>query len=133
MKKVDHDKVIMLLMRLPPGTPLSIAYKNAAKMDAIPKDPLSPSSYARGDNGIFPILDLSGALPGFHNQFILLMKAECLFAIGDFIGCVRVLSIALEDFNYNDVKKGQRQVNNLFQLMRTNKNIRMGGMNSQEV
>ena len=48
MKRTDYDKVISIILKLPPGSPLSIAYKNAANIEALPKDPLSPSSAARG-------------------------------------------------------------------------------------
>lgn len=73
MKPVDTEKVISYLLKLPPGAPLSIAYKNAMNIDAIPKDPLSPISAARGadenkvSSTVLPILDLSGALPGYNN------------------------------------------------------------------
>ncbi|CAL6037866.1 Tetratricopeptide_repeat protein [Hexamita inflata] len=132
MKRSEYDKVIGILLKLPPGSPLAIAYQNANNIDAIPKDPIAPSSAARGidgDQNVFPLLDLSGSLPGFHNQYVILKKAECLFELKDYIGCVRAISIALEDYNYDLVKDGQREVNNLFNLVRSNKIIRMEGKN----
>lgn len=87
MKRADQEKIVALLLKLPPGSPVSIAYMNFRNIDAIPKDPLAPSSAARGlgnatsvtNSHVFPILDLRGCLPGFHNQDVVWMKAQTLF------------------------------------------------------
>ena len=73
MRKPEFEKVAQIILKLPPGSSLSVAYKVAKNIDAIPKDPLSPSSAARGLTAVsvFPILDLKGALPGQYNQYVL--------------------------------------------------------------
>lgn len=75
--------MIKWLTWLPPGSPISTAYYIASGIDSIPKDPLSPSSAARGIQNdlqlVFPLLDLQGALPGFVNHYVYFKKAECLF------------------------------------------------------
>lgn len=126
MKRGEQEKITALLLKLPPGSPISIAYMNFKNIDAIPKDPLAPSSAARGraSTQIFPILDLHGCLPGFHNQDVIFMKAQCLFQLRDYIGCTRALSLALEDFNHEDTEMGVRSVNYMFELVRTGRPIR---------
>ena len=103
MKKAEADKVVYWLAWLPPGSPIATAYHITNNIESIPKDPLSPSSAARSDNNqlIFPLLDLRGAFPGFYNHFVNLKKAECLYFLEDYVGCVRCISKTLDDFDFN--------------------------------
>ncbi|KAH0570100.1 Tetratricopeptide repeat protein [Spironucleus salmonicida] len=128
-KKVDCDKVYGLLAWLPPGSPLATAYHIAGGVDAIPKDPLSPSSAARGNDGnqlVFPLLDLFGALPGQYNTFIMKKKAECLFYLEDYVGCVRGISKMLEEFDFqSETRNGKRKITQTQVLVRSNQPIRV--------
>lgn len=114
MKKPEADRVVGLLLRLPPGTSLAVAYLNAQGVSAIPHDPLAPRSAARGveDAAVqpYPVLDLAGAFPGRSNCRVVLEKARCLFVLRDYVGCVRALSGGLEDFDWGLAERGRRKL-----------------------
>ncbi|TNJ28415.1 Tetratricopeptide repeat protein [Giardia muris] len=148
MKQAEIERVCGILASLPPGSSISIGYLINQGVSAIPKDPLSPTSAARGyqatkdkDGGkgankwlgttaspssvVFPILDQAGALPGRNNLHILLRKAECLFYLSDYIGCVRSCSLALREFDFSRfTHRGVRQLMNIANLIREHRPLR---------
>ncbi|EFO64228.1 Tetratricopeptide repeat protein [Giardia lamblia P15] len=140
-KQIEAEKINGVLASLPPGSNIAIAYLTYAGSSAIPRDPLSPTSAARGyragqstqveqrdtspNSVIFPLLDLSGALPGCNNLHVLLRKAECLFYLSDYIGCIRSCSLALKEFNFSQyTHRGVRLISTVANLIRNNKPLR---------
>jgi len=159
-KHGEVGRIISSLAQLPPGSSIATAYHMYQNRSAIPRDPISPTSAARGyargacdgpgkclcechraPNGapcprcrgrvtqaskaIFPLLDLSGALPGRENYHVLLRKAECLFYLEDYIGCVRSCSLGIDEFDFEKyTSRGVLYISNAANLLRTNQPLR---------